>query len=241
MKASVGVALMCAALLAGCGSAATSGLPSQTPTPQTQPPATSTSTAPPGTPSPTGLPTAQATLVPTAPPTPTASPTPDTGGLATRIVISSLKIDLPVVEEPAPPGLPSCNVANRWSANGLFVSPGLPGATYILAYSRPGMFLPLLLASQVNDGRTLIGMKVEVYTSADWRFTYSITAVHRHVATYGSHALDGPRAATSPELWLQTGEDSSGTRILLVSATLVSASPASHAAAQPPPKVVACT
>ena len=193
-------------------------------------------------PSLTAAPTASPLPAPTASPTPTPKPTaspvatPDTSGVATRLVIAALKIDLPVVEVPSPPGFPYCNVASRWSANGLFVSPGLPGATYILAYARSGMFLPLLLASQVNNGKALIGKKVEVYTSADWRFTYSMTAVHRHVATDDRY-LPG---ATSPELWLQTGESPTSFPILLVAAALVSASPSSHAVAQPSPKPVVC-
>ena len=167
------------------------------------------------------------------------SPTPDTSGVATRIVIASLKIDLPVVEQP-PSGLTPCNVAMWWNLS-LFVSPGLPGATYIYAYARAGMFLPLLQASQMNNGTAMIGMKVDVYTSADWLFTYQIYAVHRHVAT-DSHELDGPRAAKSPELWLQTGEGPVGTpTVLLVAGTLVSATPASRTTAQPSPKPVACT
>jgi hypothetical protein len=193
----------------------------------------------PATPSPSLAPTPSPTLTPTPKPTPEPSPTPDTSGVATRIVITSLKIDLPVVELPAS-GVTSCNVA-MWLNELLFVSPGLPGATYILAYARAGMFLPLLQASQVNNGAAMIGMKVDVYTSADWLFTYQIYAVHRHVAT-DSHAFDGPRAAKSPELWLQTGEGPVGTPTdLLVAGTLVSANPATPATAQPSPKPVACT
>lgn len=227
MRGTVGVtvaAIMMTGLLAGCGSTAAPSAAAESPS--LSPAATST---------------VQPTPASTPTPTPSPVSTPDTSGMATRIVIGPLKIDLPVVELPAPPGLPYCNVANRWWDEGVFVAPGLPGATYILAYPRPGMFLPLLQASQVNNGQALIGMKVEVYTSADWLFTYSITAVHRHVVATNSHVLDGPRAATGPELWLQTGESPTGSLILLVAATLVSASPASHAVAQPSPKVVACT
>jgi len=164
---------------------------------------------------------------------------PDTSGVATRIVIASLKIDLPVVELPAPPGFPYCNVAMRWLADNRLVSPGLPGATYILAQPQAGMFLPLLQDSQVNNGKALKGKKVEVYTSADWLFTYSITEVHRHVVP-DSHTLDGPLAARSPELWLQTGDGPARSTNLLVAAKLVSANPTSHAAAQPLPKIVVC-
>ncbi|HEX7431586.1 MAG TPA: hypothetical protein VF293_05280, partial [Candidatus Limnocylindrales bacterium] len=85
-----------------------------------------------------------------------------------------------------------------------------------------------------------IGMTVDVYTSRNWRFTYAISAVHRHVIP-DAHAYDGPLAATSPELWLQTGEGPVGTRMdLLVAAKLVSEIPASQAEAQPSAKPVTC-
>jgi sortase (surface protein transpeptidase) len=103
------------------------------------------------------------------------------------------------------------------------------------------MFLPLLQASQVNNGTAMIGMKVDVYTSANWLFTYQISAVHRHVPS-DAHALDGPQAAKDPELWLQTGEGPEGTTtVLLVAAALVSATPSSRASAQPAPKPVVCS
>jgi hypothetical protein len=126
-------------------------------------------------------------------------------------------------------------------SNGLpFVLPGRPGATYILAHPRAGMFLPLLNASLVNNGKAMIRMMVDVYTSRNWRFTYAISAVHRHVVTDG-HAYDGPLAATSPELWLQTGEGPRGTRTALqVAAKLESKIPASQAEAQPSAKPVTC-
>ena len=175
-----------------------------------------------------------------ATPTTTPAPTPELGKAATRIVVSSLKIDMPAVELPVPPKLPYCGVAMWWSAGNRLVQPGLPGATYLVAQPRPGMFLPLLNASKLNDGSAMIGTKVDVYTAADWRFTYEISAVHRHVVPDG-HALDDALSATTPELWLQTGEGPMGTKtVLLVAAKLVSASPATEADAQPLAKPVAC-
>lgn len=173
-------------------------------------------------------------------PTSTPAPTPELGKAATRIVISSLEIDLPVVELPEPPTDPYCDVAMWWSAEGLLVPPGLPGATYVVAQPRPGMFLPLLDASKVNDGSAMIGTNVDVYTAANWRFTYAISALHRHVDT-GRRPLDGPLSATTPELWLQTGEGPTGTGTALqVVAKLVSATPSTQADAQPLAQSVAC-
>jgi hypothetical protein len=104
------------------------------------------------------------------------------------------------------------------------------------------MFLPLLQASEVNDGTAMIGMKVDVYTSANWLFTYQISAVHRHVPSNDGHVLDGPRGAKGPELWLQTGEGPAGsTTVLLVAAKLASATLANQASAQPSAQPVACS
>ena len=188
---------------------------------------------------PTASPTSTSGATPTPTRAPTPAPTPDTTGVATRIVIASLRINLPVVEFPTPPAPFYCNVAMWWSDNGNFVLPGRRGSTFILAQPRAGMFLPLLQASQVSDGKSLIGSKVEVYTSADWQFTFSIAEVRRHVKN-GRDTLDLPLGATSPELWVETGEGGIASPVLLVGATLVSASSASHAAAQPSPKIVAC-
>ncbi len=43
------------------------------------------------------------------------------------------------------------------------------------------MFLPLLFASQRNDGAELIGRPVNVYTSDNRLYRYEIFAVRRHV------------------------------------------------------------
>lgn len=228
-----------AAVLSACGASATTPEQPSDGAPPLSPAPTETAAVVPSmakTPTP-----AQAT--PTATPAPTSipEPTPELGRAATRIVISSLKIDMPVVELPEPPAFPYCDVAMSWSSNGLFVSPGLPGATYVLAQPRPGMFLPLLDASKVNDGSAMIGMNVDVYTAANWRFTYAISAVYRHVDATTGDALDGPLGATTRELWLQTGEGPMGTgTVLLVRAKLVSATPAAQADAQPVAQPVAC-
>ena len=99
---------------------------------------------------PTASPTSTSEATPTqAPaPMPTSVPTPDTSGVATRIVVALLKIDLPVVDLPAPPDLPYCDVAMWWTDNGNFVLPGRRGgSTFVLAQPRAGMFRPLLDAS----------------------------------------------------------------------------------------------
>ena len=80
------------------------------------------------------------------------------------------------------------------------------------------MFLPLLLASQINDGQRMIGDVVLVYTSDNYVFQYQVSAVHRHVTD-----LNDAFAATSEVLYLQTSEGPHGTiPKLQVIATFVS-------------------
>jgi len=176
------------------------------------------------------------TIAPTSAPRPTALA--DTSGVATRIVIAALKIDLPIVTLPAS-GIHYCDVALRWP-HPHFVEPGQPGAVYLLAHARAGMFLPLLAASMVSGGRSLLGLKVQVYTSADWRFTYTVSQVRRHVSTSLAR-LTAPLAATHPELWLQTSEGATtASPFLQIVASYASATPADHAAAHPTPRPTIC-
>lgn len=224
-------------IVAACGASGTTPAPPSDGAPALSPSPSGTAAVVPSarqTPTPS-----QATPTQTPGPTFRPEPTSELGKAATRIVIGSLKVDLPVVELPEPPTDPYCDVAMWWLAYG-FVPPALPGATYVLAQPRPGMFLPLLDASKVNGGSAMIGTNVDVYTAANWRFTYAISAVHRHVDA-GRDALDGPLSATTPELWLQTGEGPRGTgTVLQVVAKLVSATPATQADAQPLAQPVAC-
>ncbi|MEO8273006.1 MAG: hypothetical protein ABI620_02935 [Chloroflexota bacterium] len=131
-------------------------------------------------------------------------PTFPAGRVATRIVIRRLSIDLPVMLQTDNYGLfPLCDVALYQP---LFGQPGQGRATYIYAHARVGMFLPLLRQSEVNDGAKLKGMLVEVYTSDDWRYVYTITEVRRH-----THDLNDAAATTTERLWMQTSEGPIGT------------------------------
>jgi len=150
--------------------------------------------SPAGTPGPTG---------PTA--TPAASVRPPTSTrVATRVVVAALGIDLPVVHQPGgADSYPACDVAMY--LDGLS-QPGLPGATYLYAHARVGMFLPILDASRVDDGRQMIGMVVRVYTSDNRYFEYEVVEVRRHQLT-----LADALAAGDEQLWLQTSEGPKGT------------------------------
>jgi hypothetical protein len=117
----------------------------------------------------------------------------------TRVRIRELGIDLPVV---APPGVPNhfpyCNVAEYLPT---LSRPGRPGATFIYAHARAGMFLPLLEHSRTNDGRSLLGMEVDVFTNDHRRFTYEVADVNRHVTS-----LESAYRTTAEQLILQTSE-----------------------------------
>ena len=164
------------------------------------------------------LPSPSATIVaapPTSPPLitfpplasgdlPSASPIPPADRVATRVRIAALKVDLPVVKPPAGADTyPLCNVAMYLEALG---QPGQDRVTYLYAHARAGMMLPLLQASLVQDGKSMLGMVVEVWTSDDRRFLYEITEVRRHQT-----GLDDALAAAHEELWLQTSEGPKGT------------------------------
>ena len=117
------------------------------------------------------------TLPPLASVAPSASPSADPNRVSTRVRIAALDIDLPVVPPPGDASYPLCNVAMWIDALG---QPGQGRATYLYAHARQGMFLPLLTQSKIQNGKKLIGMVVEVWTSDDQRFLYEITEVRRH-------------------------------------------------------------
>jgi hypothetical protein len=127
-----------------------------------------------------------------------------TAYIATRVTVPALGIDLPVVTSPPNEQFPLCNAAEYLVLGKPLAYPGLPQATYLYAHARTGMFLPLLTQSQVNNGKAMIGMWVEVYTDDNQRHVYQINQVLRHVS--GSAALDKAANAKTDELWLQTSE-----------------------------------
>jgi hypothetical protein len=184
-------------------------------------------------PLPSPTPTAAATIAPTVsplitfPPLPTeappsSSPTPPADRVATRVRVAALDIDLPVVQ---PAGgaeaYPWCDVAMYIQELG---QPGQGRAIYLYAHARTGMFLPILDASLVQNGKSMLGMVVELWSSDDQRFLYEITEVRRHQLDL-EDAID----ADGEELWLQTSEGPRGTP----GKTQVIAKPISQEAADP--------
>jgi len=99
------------------------------------------------------------------------------------------------------------------------------------------MFLPILDASLVNNGQGMTGMIVQVYTSDDRVFLYTVTEVRRH-----QRSLSDAINATAQELWLQTSEGPSGAypKVQLVAIPL-SNSPASYVDAHPVPRPLVCS
>jgi hypothetical protein len=180
--------------------------------------------------------TPRLTLPPLAtPPPPTASPTFPADRVATRVRIAALKIDLPVVAPPPPPNdYPLCDVAMYLGEP--LKQPGEGGATYLFAHAREGMFLPILTASLTQNGKKMLGMVVEVWTSDDKVFLYEVTEVRRHQLD-----LDDAVTATTEEVWLQTSEGPKGTPgKTQVIADYLSQEEADPAEAHPTPKPVVC-
>jgi hypothetical protein len=174
-----------------------------------------------------------------APSSVSPSPTPAPGNrVATRVVVPALDIDLPIVKAPA--GFPYCDVAMYLVDRDLpnLSQPGLPGATYVIAHARTGMFLPLLTQSQHNNGTAMLGMVVQVYTSDDQLFIYQITQVRRH---YPWDASLSALPTKDDQLWLQTSEGplESSTKLQVV-AQLLSSGPADPAQAHPKAKPRVC-
>jgi hypothetical protein len=138
----------------------------------------------------------------------------------TRVRVAALKIDLPVMIQPDPT-YPACNVAMYLTS---MWQPGQDRSIYIYAHARTGMFLPILNASVVANGKKMLGMIVEVWTDDNQRYLYEITAVRRH-----QHTLESAFQATSETLWLQTSEGPKGT----LGKTQVIAKPLAHDVASP--------
>ena len=151
--------------------------------------------------------------------------------VATRIAISDLKIDLPGVRPPS--GYPFCNVAMYYPT---LSQPREGGVSLLYAHARAGMFLPLLERSRVNDGASLLGTTILVWTSDDLVSTYQIVMVRRHVTT-----LSPAFSATTEQLWVQTSEGPRGTPgKLIVKAKRIGTEPADHSAAHPTPRPLVC-
>jgi hypothetical protein len=227
----LGVTGLAAGVLSLTSPVAADPLPSASPTSPATPAASSTR---PPTPSP---------LI-TFPPipsdtTPSASPSAPSDRVATRVRVAALDIDLPVIRQPDPDVVP-CDVAMYYEIadDPRLAQPGSGLATYLYAHAQPGMFLPILDASKVQNGNAMLGMVVEVWTSDDQRFLYEITEVLRHVPY--DEAFEEALNAGREELWLQTSEGRGEQPKLQVVALPISQEAADPAEAQPDAKPRRC-
>lgn len=221
----LGVAFLTAGLLSYTSPVEAGPEASELPTTVTLPPTAEPSVTPPSSPGPDATPTATPTAMPAA--------TIPTDRVATRVVIAALGIDLPIVRPASNSTYPLCDVAMFIQELG---QPGFGRATYLYAHAREGMFLPLLEASEVEDGAAMLGLIVEAYTSDDQLFLYEIAEVRRHQLD-----LDDAIAAGTEQLWLQTSEGPKGTRPKTqVVARFLSTGPADHDAAHPVPSPRVC-
>jgi hypothetical protein len=143
---------------------------------------------------------------------------------ATRVWVSGLGIDLPVVRGPS--GYPYCGVAMYHAG---VAQPREPGITYIYAHARTGMFLPLLSRWRADRGASLIGRTVKVWTSDSYVISYRINKVR-----VTSDAMAGATTLTRERLWLQTstGPNTSYPK-LIVEASRISTVRTTYAASHP--------
>jgi hypothetical protein len=117
--------------------------------------------------------------------------------------------------------------------------PGRPETTTgVYGRARPGMFLPLLEASERADGAELIGTEVILYSCEPRRYVYRIEQVLRHAT---DRSIARGLAAGERRLVLQTSEGPRGTvPKLQVAARLLSSAPATTEEAMPPASPTVC-
>jgi len=217
----LGVAFLAAGLLTYTAPVEAGPEPSETPTIVTLAPTIEPSITP--------RPSVESSVEPSVTPLPTVP----ADRVGTRVVVSALGIDLPIVRPASDSQYPLCDVAMFIQDLG---QPGFGRATYLYAHARAGMFLPILDASLIDNGAKMLGMIVEVYTSDDQLYLYEISEVRRHQLD-----LDDAVAATTEQLWLQTSEGPKGTRPKTqVVARFLSTGPADHNAAHPVAAPRAC-
>ena len=150
---------------------------------------------------------------------------------ATRVWVSGIGIDLPVIRGPS--GYPPCKVA-MYSA--MVAQPREPGITFIFAHARTGMFLPLLTSWRNNRGSSLIGRTVKVWTSDSRVVYYRINRVR-----VTQDAMAGATTLSTERLWLQTSTGPNYTYPkLVVKAQRISTVASTYAAAHPTARPVTC-
>jgi hypothetical protein len=129
---------------------------------------------------------------------------------------------------------PLCDVAMYMVG---FVNPGQNGTTYIYGHAQDGMFAPLLHASKYNNGASLIGALVQVYTNDSKLHLYEITVVKRHATDLSITRIP----PGTHQLVLQTSEGWSGhPQKLQVAARPIAVVDAGYNASHPAPHPRVC-
>jgi hypothetical protein len=150
---------------------------------------------------------------------------------ATRVAITSLNINLPVMRGPS--GYPYCRVAMYQAS---VAQPREPGITFIYAHARTGMFLPILTAWKRTAGRSLIGKTVKVYTSDSRINYYRIVSVRKT-----TNPMAGVTTLSRERLWLQTSTGPNYTYPkLIVEAVRYAVVKTTYAASHPTPHPIRC-
>ena len=149
---------------------------------------------------------------------------------ATRVSVSGLGIDLPVIRGPS--GYPPCRVALYLAS---VAQPREPGVTFLYAHARSGMFLPLLTRWKIDRGASLIGRTVKVWTSDNYVSYYRINKVRQATTTTGVSVL------TRERLWLQTSTGPNRTYAkLIVEASRYKTLKTTYTASHPRARPVSC-
>ncbi|HET7030195.1 MAG TPA: sortase [Candidatus Limnocylindrales bacterium] len=150
---------------------------------------------------------------------------------ATRVTVSSVGINLPVIRGTS--SYPKCGVAMYLPE---VAQPREPGITFLYAHARRGMFLPLLTRWKVDRGASLIGKTVKVYTSDSYVISYRINKVR-----VTSKPMTGVRTLATSRLWLQTSTGPNTTYPkLIVEGYRISTLKTTYAASHPTPHPYSC-
>jgi hypothetical protein len=150
---------------------------------------------------------------------------------ATRIVISTLGINLPIIRGPST--YPPCRVAMYARS---VAQPREPGYTFIYAHARRGMFLPLLSKYKSRGAAGLIGRIVKVYTSDSRVSYYRITSARKT-----TNSMSGLYTLATERLRLQTSTGPSGKYPKLIAdAVRYKTIKATYAASHPTPHPIRC-
>jgi hypothetical protein len=156
---------------------------------------------------------------------------------ATRVRVPSqgvlnTTIDMAVVRGPS--GYPYCNVAMYMGALNQPTEPA-PGATFIFAHARSGMFLPLLKQWQKNKGVDLIGKLAYVWTSNNKVHVYEIYLVKQ------TNDVQSAVGEIADRLWLQTSTGPNYTYPkLVIKAKRIETRSVTYESAHPTARPVSC-